>query len=710
MQLNIDKFLGFLSEYPGLDAANRMYKAACEIPLAIKPGTVFAGTGAKALICGYQHVPDIYESPETIENMTADYPEQARLIRDLSAARERVTDEMIDGARSEEEKAVITARACWGGWFGHTNPDYGLILNLGTDGLREKAERYRKINAGRDGFYDSMLIALDALDKLAQRYAALASELSTNAYGDEKASLLRIANALGVAPKKPAYDFFSACQAFWLVFSFDGVDSPGRFDQYMYPFYKITDENARRGCLEALWQLFHETRTWNLCIGGSDEYYNDMSNPLSYEILDTAIKYKYNTPNLSMRIHKNTPAALMQKAVDALAEGIGMPVLYSDETVCSALEAIGVRAPDAHLYCMNGCNQIDIMGKSHMGLEDGEVSLIKCLEFALFNGVCQITGIKAGLETGEADSFKNYDEFYGAYKRQVEYVADLCVGIANKNQEIYAKHSFNPFKSALLEGCVEKGLDYKAGGAIYNHGQILTQGIADTADSLAIIKHFVFEEKLLGMEELVRALSVDFKGFEALHSEFINFTKFGNGDAYVDDIARDIIGHFFSYLVTKPTYRGGVYGGGCSTWVRGPDYGKSTGAAPSGRLKGSPLVADSIAAVPGCDVNGPTALMNSVLKYDHTLAKSGFVFNLKFDKGLFSTDKGKKSFLKLADVFFKNGGQQLSVGVVSAEDLHKAKLNPEAYKNLVVRVAGFSEYFVNLTEELQDSVIRRTVY
>jgi len=669
-----------------LEMAENIYKAACEMPLYIDAKNMFAGLWDKDRICDYIQ-----------ENALGKYINgTAKIIGD-----------MLAHSRTASEQAACDTMSGWGGANpGHTNPDYALPLSMGTDGLRKKVERFRHQNPGKDEFYDSMLITFDAIDKLAERYAALAREQSKLASEQERAALLRMADALDIVPKKPAHDFFTACQAFWLVFCFDGIDSPGRFDQYMYPYYKNSCEKDRRDCLEALWQLFHNTRTWNLCIGGSDEYFHDTSNALSYEILDVAAKFKFNTPNLSLRVHRNTPASLLQKAVEVLAEGIGMPTLYNDEIVCPALEAIGIRTPDAHLYCLNGCNQIDIMGKSHMGLEDGEVSLIKCLEYALFDGVCQITGKQVGLNTGA--NFLSFDDFFCAYKKQVEYITDLCISMANKAQEVYATHSVNPFKSAMYEGCMEKGLDYKAGATIYNHGQILTEGIADTADSLAVIKHFVYESKQLTMHELTKILCDNFVGHDVIYNKFKKFSKFGNNDDYVDRFAKDIIDHFFSYLLTKKTYRGGLFGGGCSTWQRAPDFGRAVGAMPSGKLRGTPTIADSIAAVPGNDMKGPTALINSVLKYNHTLAKSGFVFNIKFDKKMLATQKGKDGFLHLAKVFFQEGGQQLSVNVVSAEDLRNARANPDAYKNLIVRVAGYSDYFLNLSEDLQDSIINRT--
>ena len=700
-------YLNSKAGYTGKKIAEGVYEAARSASLGIGSGDMFAGLCDKKIAVTYG-----FGSGVTINKYIRLDGTEAELIERMKP---HETTRIVEKAKTDAERAAFRAFACWGGvWGGHANPDFGLILGLGTDGLRGRAEKYRKINAGNDEFYDGVIISLNALDKYAERLSALAAEKAENSAGEARKKYARVAEALKTVPKRPAYDFFSACQSFWLAFTFEGIDSPGRFDQYMYPYYVLSGEADRRECLEAMWRLFHETRAWNLCVSGSDECGRDVSNELTYDILDTALKYKFHTPNITMRAHPGTPEKLLNKAADVLASGIGMPALYNDETVCGALAKLGIPERDARLYCMNGCNQIDIMGKSHMGLEDGEVSLIKCLELALFDGVCQTTGARIGPNTGDARDFAAYGDFFGAYKKQVEYITDLCVDMANRSQRIYAERAPNPYRSALIEGCLEKGLDYKNGGPLYNHGQILAEGVADTADSLAVIYHFVYGEKLITMAGLIDALERDFEGYDELLYKVEKFVKFGNDDARADIFAKEIIDHFFKYLNTKRTYRGrndtngGIYGGGCSTFSRAPDYGRAVGAMPSGKRKGSPLIADSVAATPGRDVNGPTALINSVLNYDQSLAASGFVFNIKFDKKLFGTEKGKKSFIHLMRTYFKNGGQQMSVNVLSSDELRAAKAKPEEYKNLIVRVGGYSELFANLPGDLQDSVISRT--
>ena len=595
-----------------------------------------------------------------------------------------------------------------GNWAGHANPDFIKIARLGTEGMRKEVLEHREKNRESTEWYDACLLMLDAIEVLAERFRTLALSLVQKDKQNEK-TYIRIAKALETVPQKPAYDFFSACQSFYLLFSLDGHDSPGCFDQYMIDYFRIGEYDDNIKILEGLWQGFKKTRAWNLCISGSDENWNDLTNELSYAILDVAEKYKYNTPNLTMRCHRNTPQKLLRRAADVIGTGIGMPALYNDEVVCPALEELGIPPKDSHNYVLNGCNQIDIMGKSHMGLEDGEVCLLKCLEYALTNGKCLIKGGEYGLKTGDAKNFGTFDELFAAYKKQVEYVTGICVGIANKYQKYLAQNAPNPLRSMLIEGCLEKGSDYKNGGPLYNHGQILTEALADTTDSLAAIKHFVFDTKKYTMTEVVQALETNYENNDEMYLTFKNYKgKFGNDIDEVDLIGAEVLRHFFEHLLTYKTYRGGIYGGGLSTFQRTGRYGNALGASASGRKSRDVLIADSIGAVPGKDIKGPTAVIKSVLKYNQKLAKSGFVMQIKFDKKLFLSDNGKEGFIALLKAYFSGGGQQLTVNVLNPEDLINAKQNPEKYKSLTVRVGGYCDYFVNLPKELQDNIIART--
>lgn len=708
--------VGFLNAPIG----DREYRIACgmlsyaqHLPLHLKEHCTFACHVFPELGVNYTYGDGIKVTPALLEQEILQYPEYAeelRSIRDTFIPLD--TRRMISESLTQTQRDLAAAKVCipMGEWGGHANPDYNMLLQLGTNGLRDKNNAFRKQNPGKDLFYDALILALDALDILGARYRNLALEKAEISDPEARTRLLRIAEAFTNIPMNPPRNFFEACQMFWLAFCFNGIDSPGRFDQFMGPFYDNSDETDRLLCLEALWQLFQETRTWNLCISGSDENGKDMTNQLSYDILKTARKYKYETPNLTMRTHKNTPASLWDSAIETLATGIGMPALYNDEVVCPSLEDIGIPPVDSHNYCLNGCNQIDIFGKSHMGLEDGDISLAKCLELTLHNGYCPKQQKALGKSTGDPTKFGSYEDLWNAYREQLEYVVDLAVQGANQAQELYAIHAPNPWRSNLIQGCIETGRDYKARGPVYGHGQFLTEGLADAVNSLAVLKHFVFDTEKYTMEQVMDALNHDYQGYEQMQQEFLQFEKFGNDNEYVDQIAADVQKHYFGYLLTKETWRGGIYGGGCSPFDRAAVFGDVISAMPCGRNTASNLLADSIGPVPGTDHNGPTAMLKSVLHYDHRLAKSGLVMQMRFSKTQFNTPEGKEAFRALINTYFENGGQQLSVNVVSAEELHDAQTHPELYSDLMVRVGGFSARFTGLDKGLQDNIIARTEY
>jgi formate C-acetyltransferase len=357
---------------------------------------------------------------------------------------------------------------------------------------------------------------------------------------------------------------------------------------------------------------------------------------------------------------------------------------------------------------MNGCNQIDIQGRSHMGLEDGELSLVKCLELALNDGCCPVHRRQVGPHTGDPRSFSAFEDLLDAYKQQVAFFTERIVQTANSSQEVYGTHAPDPFRSLLIEGCVERGRDFKAGGPLYNHAQVLTQGIANAVDSLAAVKVLVYDRHEVDMDQLLRALQANFEGYEPLRRKLLACPKYGNGDGWVDALAADVVEHFFAELMRYRTWRGGgVYGGGSSVFVRGVEFGRNVAATPDGRLAFTPL-ADSVGPVQGRDVRGPTAVMNSVAAVDSSLFQSGYVLNMRFARPVFASDDALAKFEALVRGFFAQKGQQVQVNVVDAEALRCAKERPEEYRGLVVRVGGFSEYFVNLSAALQDEIISRT--
>lgn len=696
----------------------REYRIACgfrqlcrEAKLSIDPKDWFVGPGCTYPNLGihYSRGAGMASYPDLRNAQKERFPELAEEIDRLYDEFEPIrTHRMTGGSFTKRQHELREIKACWGEGGGHANPDYEMLLRIGTDGIREKIALFKKIHTDKSGFYASLEVALSAIEILASRYKALAEEMLPGASEEDAPILRRIIRAFENVPQKQPRDFFEACQFFWLAYSFIENDSPGSFDYAMGRYYETHDPEDRYECLKKLWELFHRVRAWNLCVGGSDEYWNDQSCALTYDVLRVARELHYNTPNITMRFHRNSPERAWREAAETIGTGIGMPAIYNDECVCPALEAIGIPPSDSHKYCMNGCNQIDIFGKSHMGLEDGEISVIKALEFTLFNGVCQKTGKDLGLHTGDAAQFTSFDQLLDAFYAQTDFLTDNAADMSNKCQQIFAAEAPNPWHSLVIQGCIEKGMDYKNHGPYYGHGQILTEGLPDAADSLAAIKHFVFDEKKYSMRQVMDALQADFEGYETLREDLRDYDKFGNDRDEVDAVYAAITEHIYRYAQTIPTFRGGTFGMGCSTFERAARFGRSVGALPNGRKRDDSTLADSIGAVPGCDTNGPTALLNSVLKANQYLATSGNVLQMKFAKNQFNTEKGIESFISLAKTYFRMGGQTLQVNVLDAEELKAAKQEPEKHRNLIVRVGGFSAYFTDLETGLQDNIIKRT--
>lgn len=714
-------YLACSSECMAMKIASGMYFMAAELPLTIYlshglAGMLRPGCGdAEELGVYFTYGDSIVVRREKLREKAEKYPglrEEYALIEEIFVPIE--TKKLVRDAYTEEERKLIEGNSLWGGhWGGHANIDHGSFIRMGTEGVRERIAKYRPLYPDKAEWYDALELSMDAIDVLGERYRRLALDMAETAEDDDKRKLLRIAKALETVPKKSATDFFSAVQSMYLVYTFDGVDSPGYFDYYMYDYFKDADRAEAREILEGLWEALHDVRGWNLCVGGSDENWNDRTNELSHLIIDITREKGYQTPNLTLRWHRNTSDELLRTAAKCIAAGNGLPALYNDEAVCPALEKQGIPAADSHLYAMNGCNQIDIQGRSHMGLEDGEVFLLKCVEYALFDGVCQLTGEQLAPKTGDAAGFATYEELWEAFKKQVDFATETTIRLANRSQRIYAENAPNPLRSCLMQGCIESGRDYTSGGPIYNHGQILAEGLADAADCMTAIRHFVYDAKEITMAELLEALRTDFEGKEALRQKLLRYeAKFGNDNDEADRTAADIQKYFFGILTNYRTWRdpvNGMYGGGLSTFNRTGRYGRSAGASANGRHKGDPIIADSIGATPGFDRLGPTAALCSAMKYDHTLATSGFVMQLKFDKKWFNSPRGIDNFVTMVKAYFTGGGQQLSINVLDAEELLRAKQDPEHYENLIVRVGGYSDYFTKLEPALQDNIIARTI-
>jgi pyruvate formate-lyase/glycerol dehydratase family glycyl radical enzyme len=629
------------------------------------------------------------------------------------------------------------------GGLGHVALDYEKVLRKGLVGIKnevlEKLDRlriWRSSDFKKKLFYESCISICDSVIVFAGRYSQKAKEMAREESNPErKRELLQIADSCETVPAHPAKTFREALQSFWFVQIIpqiydNGVSiSPGRFDQYMYPYY-IADlkENrlSRAGAqelLEALWVKFTEPiklyravdaafhagypMGQNLCISGVGRDGLDATNDLSYRCLEAHSHMLLMQPNFSARVHHNTPHEYLKKVCEAIRLGNGMPQIANDEVFVTALTNIGVSLQDARDYIPVGCVEaapVNAWGRCN----GGYTNLTKIIELALNNGVCRITGKQVGPETGDPRKFETFDDLITAYKKQMEYSIQTLATWDNLIDMTHAEVMPTPFTSLLVGDCVERGKDVTEGGARYNWTGPLGVGIANTGDSLVAVKKMVFEDKTITMDELLDALDGNFEGGEDVRQLLVNkMPKYGNDIPEVDLLVKLATDIFFDTLQRFETYRGGPFVGSLLPVASYVAFGMTTGATPDGR-KAKERLADGISPTAGMDLKGPTAAFKSVCTIDHRRCPNGVIFNQKINPGTISTPEGMKKFIELIRTYIKLGGGHVQFNIVSADVLKDAQAHPDRHRGLVVRVAGYSAFFHEIHKDVQDSIIART--
>ena len=629
--------------------------------------------------------------------------------------------------------------------IGTVVPNYRKVLTLGVkgilgqiDGAMDSLDLADPQNISRLVFLKSAKLALEGLVKLAQRYATLAASLvETEPESQRRAELLKINEVCSWVPYNPPRNFWEATQAFWFTHLAVRIEasghslSPGRFDQYMFPYYKTESEEGKKErvleFLECLFlkfselMLFASTDTskfytgapqWqNLNLSGRNPDGSDATNELSYLCLDAMVDLKVVQPDISVRVHPETPEQFLLKACELARLGTGHPKFYNEDLIAYSMACKGLSVEESRDFAIMGCVEPRVQEKEGIHLTGGFINMPAALELALGDGMWRLMKKRVGLPTGNACQFSSFDEVMDAFKRQLAHLVRHMFVANALAENAYRELLSTPFLSALTEGCIETGSDLQHGGAKYNFGPAVNEiGIADTADSLASIKKLVFEEKRLTMEELLNALSSNFQGQEKLRSQLLyDAPKFGNDEDEVDQIAREVV-QFCNQEVMK--YRN-IYGGqaqaGIIAVTAGIPFGKVVGALPSGRKAGESL-ADNASPYPGNDKKGPTAILRLVAKLDVAKLRNGTLLNMRLSPASVSTMEGLSkmgSFIRgLCDI----GCWHIQFNLVDTAVLRDAQQHPEKYSNLLVRVAGYSAYFTQLHREVQDDVIRRTEY
>ncbi|GAK58856.1 pyruvate formate-lyase [Candidatus Vecturithrix granuli] len=583
----------------------------------------------------------------------------------------------------------------------------------------------------------AMEIAADAMIAFAKRHADKLHELA--AAEQDAARQKELEQMAVICEHVPAHaprTFWEALQYYWFVHlgvvtELNPWDSfnPGRLDQHLYPFYQRELENGTltkewaTELLQSFWVKFNhhpsppkmgvtakESNTYTdfalINMGGVKEDGSDAVNELSYLLLDVVEEMRILQPSSMIQLSKKNPDRFLKRALKIVKTGFGQPSIFNTDSIVQELMRQGKSVEDARNGGCSGCVETGAFGVEAYILT-GYFNLPKILEITLHNGVDPRTGKKIGLETGDLTTFATFEELLEAYRRQVQYFADVKLEGNNIIDRIYARNMPVPFLSLMIDDCIAKGKDYLDGGPRYNTSYVQGVGLGSITDALAAIKYQVFDQQKYSMKELLDALNADFEGYDALRNDLLNHTpKYGNDDDYADDVSRQVFDIYYNAINGRPSSKGGFFRINMLPTTCHVYFGSVTGALPDGRKAGQP-VSEGISPVQGADRQGPTAVVKSAAKIDH-IKTGGTLLNQKFTPQFLADDDGIDKVAHLVRSYFKMDGHHIQFNVVNAKTLRDAQRHPQNYRDLIVRVAGYSDYFVDLTEELQEEIIKRT--
>lgn len=774
------------------------------ISIVIRPDELIVGSNTR-VSRSCQTFPEFsYEWLEsefdTIENRSADpfyisEDTKKKLSLANSYWKGKTTSELATSLMSSKtlsaiEHNIFTPGNYFYNGIGHVTVKYDEVLKIGFKGIIDKTKKeLEKCKVGdanygeKAHFLEAVIESCEAAITYAKRYARLALKEAENCTDEQrKLELLLIAHNCATVPENGANSFYEACQSFWFVQLLLQIESsghsisPGRFDQYMYPYYKKDIENGSltpefaQELIDCIWVKLNDISKvrdaasaegfagygmfQNLIVGGQLSPGVDATNDLSFMCIEASKHVMLPQPSLSIRIWNGTPHDLMMKAAELTRTGIGLPAYYNDEVIIPALINRGLTMEDATDYNIIGCVEPQKAGKTDGWHDAAFFNMCRPLELVFSQGVDK--GVQIGPKTKDISEMSTFDDFYDAYKEQMNFCIELMVNADNSIDIAHAKRCPLPFLSSMVDDCIVKGKSVQEGGAIYNFTGPQGFGIANMADSLYAIKKLIFEEEKFTLSELKDALinnfgndlsdnniqditvavatslaksgkSINEKTIAEIVSEIKSSSnvnvkkdryreikdliddvpKFGNDLTDVDQFARDV-----AYTYTKPLEhyknpRGGMFQAGLYPVSANVPLGAQTGATPDGRLAYTPI-ADGVSPSAGKDVNGPTAACNSVAKLDHFIASNGTLFNMKFHPSALKGQSGLEAFCALVRAYFDQKGSHIQFNVVDRETLLDAQKNPEKYKSLVVRVAGYSALFTTLSKSLQDDIINRT--
>jgi len=589
----------------------------------------------------------------------------------------------------------------------------------------------------KDQEYRAMDICADAVIAFAKRHADKALELAeVESDPGRRDELQRIADVCSHVPAHAPRDFWEALQAYWFVHlgvitelnTWDSFN-PGRLDQHLYPFYikgleegTLTPDKAKE-LLQCFWIKFNnqpappkvgiteeQSGTYTdfalINIGGLTADGADGVNEVSYMLLDVVEEMRLTQPSGCIQISTRNPDHFLKRACQVVRTGFGQPSVFNTDVIIKEMLQDGKTIMDARCGGPSGCVTVSAFGKESCTLT-GYMNWPKIFELTCFGGIDPNSGEQIGPQTGNAKQFTTYGEFLEAYKTQLKYFVDLKIQGNNVIERLFANLMPAPFMSILMDDCIARGLDYHNGGPRYNPTYIQGVGIGTLTDSLAAVKCHVFDKKSISMDELLTALQADFEGHEQLRHELLYHTpKYGNDNDYADDITEEVFNAYYDVLNGRPNTKGGRYRVNLLPTTVHIYFGSVVGALPNGRKAGEP-VSEGISPTQGADKKGPTAVIKSASRIDHART-GGTLLNMKFNPQVLAGDDGIEKFAHLIRSYFRLDGHHVQFNVITADALREAQQNPEQNRDLIVRVAGYSDYFVDVGRDLQNEIIART--
>jgi len=624
---------------------------------------------------------------------------------------------------------------------GHIIPKVEDWLRYGPAGLLKNVRQKQEICSGdQKAFYESVCITLEASSLFIDRYANLASAMAkVEPHKEITNNLLEISAVCRHLSKNPPATFREAVQSVWFLFVILHMESnassfsPGRMDQYLYPFYLRDLKSGRINqdvAIEILGALFIKFNQivylrnaksamyfagfpigFNVAIGGQNIQGEDATNELSYLLLKAHDHVRLPQPNLTARLHKNSRHEFINECSRVIGLGTGMPQIVNDESIIPSLESIGITHADALDYGLVGCVELSTQG-NNLGWSDAAMfNLVKVLELTLNNGRCMISGKQIGTDSGSLSDYSDFSDLENAFKNQIDFFVEKMILSCEAVELVHQKHLPSPFLSGVIDDCLQNGIDVTAGGAKYNLSGIQAIQIANVADSLAVIKKLIFDDKVVEKKVLLDAMLSNFSGNEPLRQMCINrVPKYGNDIAWVDDLGAKWLAYFSGKLKEYKNFRGGKYHMGLYTVSAHVPMGQNVAASADGRLSQTPLADGGVSPMYGRDKLGPTAVLNSVARIPSHLASNGTLLNMKFLPSFFKSENDRGKFTALLKTFITLPIHHVQFNVVTTDELIKAKVDPESYRGLTIRVAGYTAYFTELAEDLQDEIIKRTTH